>query len=267
VDPVTLLTAIAIASGTAAISGGIVAAVARAFRKEWNFSWNGRKVRLVAGQNRKELYVDGVRVAHKTTLSGMGTTLVWTMESGGPPVVVTASIAYPSHAPTPVGRVYANGQWIGGDPREPEAAPPKTASIAPAANRPEPTDTRWEPAKQLLADLSTSSDPRVAEAAERIDRGLRDVLGRLDRLAAAREAHAALGGDGKRLDAARARLDAQVQEVVEALREVHLVALAGGPPPSLDRVEDLVGRVEAEAEVDDAIARGQRLKNAARERS
>ncbi|MBM4365504.1 MAG: hypothetical protein FJ102_04765 [Deltaproteobacteria bacterium] len=222
-------------------------------RQEWAATWHGHKLRLIAGQNNKELWVDGQRVAQKTTLSGMGTTLSWTKEEPGEaPVVFTATIRYAAGAAKPVGRLYANGQWIGGSAREEE--PGGSAPDPGAAPQADPGDARWEPAKRLLEDLRRAKDPRANEAAARIEEGLRDVLGRLDRLAEARQAHAALGGSQAALDAPQARLDAQAQEVFEALREFHLVVIAGGPAPSLDRVEDLLRQAEAEAEVEESAA-------------
>ena len=241
-DPVLLL-ALSLAGGAGVLGFG-VAQLGRLFLREWRCTWQGHTLRLVAKQNRKELYFDGRRVAQKTTLSGSGCTLSAAID-GDPPIALTAVIVYPAGAARPIGRLYANGQWIGGEPRASLEVPPARAEAVP-----EPVDPRWPAARQLLGDLRASGDPRATEAATRIEEGLRHVLGRLDRLAAAREAHRALGGDDQRVDSARATLDVHVQEVVEALREFHLVALSGGPAPSLDRVEDLLGRVAAEAEVE-----------------
>lgn len=243
-DPLLALLTLAGALGGVAGLGFGASRLARLFREEWSCSWEGHQVRLVAGQNRKELFVDGKSVARKTTLSGMGATLSHTFERDGrPPVVLTATVAHPDAKP--VGRIYANGEWIGGHARQ------ATLSRSIAQPPIEPTDARWEAARRLLADLRATAEPRASEAATRLEEGLRDVLGRLDRLGAARDAHRALGGDDARVDRARARLDTQAQEMLEALREFHLVALAGGAAPSLDRVEDLLGRVAADAEVEE----------------
>ena len=119
-----LLAILVLAGGVGGLVGVgyAVRALTRLFHQEWAFSWQGRQVKLVAGQNTKELWVDGACVAQKTTLSGMGCTLSWTPEeAGAAPVVFSATVSYLPGAAKPVGRVYANGQWIGGVPRE--AAP------------------------------------------------------------------------------------------------------------------------------------------------
>jgi hypothetical protein len=202
-----VLIGLLLAGGVGALGVGLAR---RLFRREWTGEWRGQTVRLVVSRNRKELYVGGRRVAEKTTLSGNGCTLSATMREETP-ATLAAVVAYPPGSAGPVGRIYANGQWIGGEPRESH----DRATTSPSAT-PEPVDARWPAARQLLGDLRAAGDPRATEAAERIEDGLRHVLGRLDRLVAAREAHLALGGDDQRLDAARAALDGRVQEVVEA---------------------------------------------------
>ncbi len=209
-------------------------------RAEWTCTCGAHEVRLVARQNTASLYVDGRRVARKTTLSGSGATLTWRVDADGSPVVLTATVVYPDGG-APTGSIQADGQWIGGARGLPAVQDTRA---------PEPTDARWAAAKLLLRDLRAARDARHGEAAQRIEVGLRDVLGKHDRLASAREAHKALGGDDSRIEQARCRLDDQATELLDALREFHLLALAEGGTPSLDRLDDLLAHLAAEAEVE-----------------
>lgn len=212
-------------------------------RAEWTCEWRGRSIRLVARQNTHSLYVDGKQVAQKTTLTGAGTTLSWTIEARGSPVVLSATVVY-MDGDRPVGRIFADGERIGGT--DGEGFPP---AVGVGAASPEPIDGRWSAARVLLADLRAARDSRHGEAAQRLEAGLRDVLGSLDRLVAAQEAHRALGGDHAGVATARARLEGQAGELLEALREFHLHALADSGAPSLDRINDLLAHVVADAEL------------------
>jgi hypothetical protein len=230
----------------AAVAGLGAYALADRRVAEWTGTIRGHQVRLVARQNTTALYVDGEQVAQKTTLRGSGASLTWELETGGDTVIVTGAVVYPDRG-GPVGRIHADGQWIGG------AEGPGLLSTTGA---PEPQDPRWTAANVLLADLR---DGRHGEAAQRIEAGLREVLGGLDRLANVGQAHRALGGDDVRVEAARARLDGQAAELLDALRDVHLLALADGDAFSQDRLDDLLARVAADAEVQDGAGRRARV--------
>lgn len=235
-DPVALVVVSVIA-----LAGGVATAAAwldRRLRKEWTCTCEGRTIRLVARQSRKELFVDGERVAAKTTLSGAGASLSWRFQGEtGPPLEVTAVIVYTGATPT--ARILANGAWIGGDAH---------AEIAGVAT--EPTDPRWAAARVLLADLRGVADPRLREAAGRVEAALRDLLGRHARLATARSAHATLGGDPGEIDSAQARLDGRISELVDAVRQLHLASVAQGPPTAFEPIDELIGRIVADAEVE-----------------
>lgn len=205
-------------------------------RREWTTTFDGHTIQVVATQNKKQLLFDGQVVAAKTTLSGAGASLTWSYQGEtGPPVEIVATITYTGA--TPSARILANGRPIGGD------ATTTPASVA------EPKDPRWTAAQVLLADLRGARDARVRDAGARVEAGLRDLLGRHGRLAQAREAHATLGGDPGEIDAARARIDGQVADLLDALRQLHLLAVADEPAVALDPIEDTLGRIAAEAEV------------------
>lgn len=233
----------------AAVAGLGAYALADRRVAEWTGTVRGHEVRLVARQNTTALYVDGKQVAQKTTLRGSGASLTWELETGGDTVIVTGAVVYPDRG-GPVGRIHADGQWIGG------AEGPGLIS---ATGAPEPQDPRWAAAKVLLADLRGARDGRHGDAALRIEAGLREVLGGLDRLASVGQAHRALGGDDVPVAAARARLDGQAAELLDALRDLHLLALADGEAFSQDRLDDLLARVAADAEVQDGAGRRSRV--------
>lgn len=230
----------------AAVAGLGAYALADRRVAEWTGTIRGHQVRLVARQNTTALYVDGKQVAQKTTLRGSGASLTWTFQTGGDAVVLNGTVVYPDRG-EPVGRIHADGLWIGG------AEGPGLLS---ATGAPEPQDPRWAAAKVLLGDLR---DGRHGGAAQRIEAGLREVLGGLDRLANVGQAHRALGGDDVRVEAARARLDGQAAELLDALRDLHLLALADGDAFSQDRLDDLLARVAADAEVQDGAGRRSRV--------
>jgi hypothetical protein len=218
---------------------GAAAAAGAAFgltRKKptWTCTWGGHELRVVVTPSRKVLLVDGREVAAKTTLAGAGASLTWASADPRGQVVVTVRYADPEH---PRVKIAVDGVVVGG-----EDDPLPIASG-------EPEDPRWTAARALLADLGRAEDPRARAAAVRVEAGLRDVLGRADRLAVARRAHGALGGQEAAVDAAAARIESQVAELLGALRELHLVALSGQATVSLEPVEETIARIAAEAEV------------------
>lgn len=202
----------------------------------------GRRLDVRAWSNRKELLVDGRVVAARTTHARCAVTLVSTIEVDGETIGLEAVVTHPSGGAAEV-RVYADGRHVGGDPPAQARAP-----------APEPSDSRWAAAAVLLRDVHASEDARLHEAAERVQTGLRDALGRLARLNAARHAHATLDSDVSVLEGARDRLDHRVSELVDALRALHLAAVVGGTPTALDPIDELLGRLTAEAEVEETIA-------------
>lgn len=222
-------------------------------RVRWTGTVQGRQVELVASPQEKALYVDRVQVARKTTLSGCGATLTWTLDvAGGPPLVLTATVGYPTPKGA-VGHIYADGAWIAGEPGG--ALPPVVGAL-----RPEPTDARWAAARVLLVDLRAANDPGRQEAVGRLEVSLREVLDRLSRLTSAGAAHVALGGDPTSVEAARVPLDATADALLDALRKLHLLALGDGAPTG--RIEELLARASAEAEVDSAAVRASRRQRA-----
>lgn len=214
---------------------------------EWSCAWRGRTLRLVARQNTQVLYLDGVEVARKTTLRGSGATLVWKVESGGAEVVLRATVVHREGGGV-VGTITADGERIGGSDGQGERALPGAAG----GSAPEPTHPLWAPSRVLLADLVATGDPRNVEAAQRIDAGLRDVLGRAARLDAAAEAHRALGGEGAAVGAARERLEGQAHALLDALRAFHVLAAGQAGAGETERLGELLARVAADAEVEGA---------------
>ncbi len=231
---------IAIAT-VAALAGTGAWALTDRVRAEWTCTWRGRTIRLVARQNSHQLYVDGREVARKTTLAGSGVTLVWKTEAEGRDALINASVAY--EGDHPVARVLVDGAWIGGTAGD--VTPTASPSTAP-----QPTDARWLAARVLLDGLGTSPDGRHREAAQRIDAGLRAILGKLDALAASARAHQTLGGDALALDSARATLEAQATALLDTLREFHVLAAAQDASQATDRLDELLARVSADAELD-----------------
>lgn len=244
--------------------GATVWALADPVRAEWTCRWRGRTIKLVARQNAHTVYMDGLQVARKTTLARAGTSLVWTVEAEGRPVVLTANVVY-TDGGGPMGRIFADGAWIGGVESGASAVLAAAALGRTVGAGAEPTDRRWAAASLLLADLRATQDPSHGEAAQRIDAGLRGVLGGLERLAAAQEAHQALGGDQSSMADARAHLEGQAVALLAALRDFHLLALTDQGAPSLDRLNDLLARAEADAEIEGRTAR--RLAGGVAERS
>lgn len=217
---------------------------------EWSCSWRGRALRLVARQNTQVLYVDGVEVARKTTLKGSGATLAWRVESEGAEVVLRGTVVHREGGGV-VGTITADGERIGGSEGPDGGA---GVSGAPGQRAPEPTHPLWGPAKVLLADLVATGGN--AEAAQRIDAGLRDVLARLARLDGAAEAHQALGGEGEAVAEARERLEVQAGALLDALRAFHVIALGHAGEGSTERLDELLARVAADAEVEAPARRG-----------
>lgn len=244
-DPGTLalgLTSAALALMVPTVFAPAWLALRRRGRREWVTTFDGRTIQVLSTQNKKQLLVDGQIVAAKTTLSGAGASLTWSYQGEtGPPVEIVATITYAGA--TPSARILANGRPIGGDP------------LALPTSGAEPKDPRWTAAQVLLADLRGAQDTRVRDAGARAEAGLRDLLGRHARLASAREAHATLGGDPSEIDSARTRVDGQVGELIDALRQLHLLAVADEPALALDPIEDTLGRIAAEAEVADLDTR------------
>ncbi len=215
---------------------------------QWSCTWRGRPIRLVARQNTQVLYVDGVEVARKTTLQGSGASLSWAVESEGEEVRLVATVVHRGGGAV-VGAISADGQWIGGSERA-DGAPGRSVPADPRVQAAEPIHPRWAPAKVLLADLASASDPRQVEAAQRIEAGLRDVLGRLRRIDEAEEAHRALGGQAAPIVEARARLEAQADALLDALRAFHVLAVGQADGAVAERLDELLARVAADAELE-----------------
>lgn len=258
----TFLLVMALGASTGIAIGCLAAVVVHRSRAEWSCTVRGHSVRVVATQNKKILFVDGERVMEKTTLSGCGATLTWDVPvEAGPPIVLSVTIAYPKHRAAPLGAIYADGQWIGGSPR---GAPGVDVAATSTPPRTAITDARWPAAELLLRDLREVSRPEVTEATARIDAALTESFGKLAQLETARAAHKALGGSDAALDEAGARRQAHIVDLLDALRELHLLAVAGAAAPPLDRLDELVARVAAEAEVDRSISRAGAREAAAR---
>lgn len=217
-DAVLLLVAAFSFVGSVGAIGWAAAMVARRTRAEWTCTVAGRAVRVVATQNKKVLFVEGQRVAEKTTLSSSGATLSWERpQDAGPPIVVTVTVAHPPHEAAPQGAIYADGRWVGGSKREEHVG--NAFNPVPSPTRTPITDSRWPAAEVLLRDLRAVPRPEVTEAARRID--------------------------------------AHVVELLHALLEVHLLAMEGAVAP-LHHVDELVARMAAEAEVDRSLSRAAR---------
>lgn len=250
-DPIFALVA-ALSAGSGLAIGWASVVLIRRTRAEWTCTVDGHAVRVVATQNKKVMFVDGVLVVEKTTLNGSGATLAWELpQDAGPPVVVNVTVTYPRHGAPPHGAIYADGRWVGGSKQE------DVWSVAPGST-PTPSstpiaDARWPAAEVLLRDLRAVPRSNVKEAAARIEAALTDAFGRLAQLQRAGAAHAALGGEDAALDVARAQLDAHITELLHALLEVHRLAMEGAVAP-LDHVDELVARMAAEVEVDRAMS-------------
>ena len=239
--------AVALVSATISLSAFAYAASRRT--QEWKAVWEGHEIRLVVRSTAHQLIVDGKKVAQKSIVAGSGSTLTWTIHQNGSPVVLTATVLIEGQA-TPVGRICAGEQWVGGT--ETDRVPPSASGAA------DPKDMRWGASKVLLADLRRAGDVRLTEAAQRIEVGLRDVLGGMDHVDTARGAYAVLNGDQSTLDDAHRRLDHEANELIDALRELHRLALAGTVAPSLERVDTLLRRVAADVEVSNATNQARR---------
>lgn len=229
---------IGLLSGLGVVGTGIGFALRRR-RQAWSTTVGRHAVTVVVTPSRKQLLVNGETVEAKTTLAGAGATLRGALPDGGE---VVATVRYEGEVARV--RILVDGEPVGGDDE------------SPLLSAREPTDPRWTAARPMLADLASSADPRVRTAGARVDAGLRDVLGRLDRLGAAEATHTALGG-AEALGAARTRLEERATAWLGALRELHLLALSG-EGLDLGPVEETVGRLAAEAEVAEAGARPDR---------
>lgn len=111
-----------------------------------------------------------------------------------------------------------------------------------------PDDARWAAAAVLLDELGR--DPDHSDASEALRGALRDALTALETAQRAAVAHQALGGEGGPLDAIVAHREGSVVEVLDLVRQLHVVAATKGVTEDL-AVEATLARVQAEREVDE----------------
>lgn len=219
----------------------------------WTFEYGGRTFEVRNYGVREVILVDGVVVEH----TGVSTN--WTTKAAH-------AIKLPDGRQLEIVIASSNGLTIDciarvGDEvvfdstvhRVPEGAARATlpGTLEPDPPSTEPDDARWAPARVLLDELEAT--PELAESARALRGALHEALDGLQRATRAADAHQALGGAGDDLDAVVQHREDSVQEVLGLLRELHLAATTRDVrAPS---IEDTLGRLEAEREVDEAALR------------
>lgn len=229
----------------AAIGLGLLLAY---YSRSWEARWRGRHIKVVNRSMSEELWVDGELVArnrsHGMAMSVVLTGLVEDPEAGSLPL--RARIHMDN------GLSVQCELTIGGEV-VPTVAGAGMLDEAPASEEAIPVDPRWAAAVKLLRKVREEGDASVRDAANALQDALRDTLLALEHLGEAADAHAVLGGAAEGLAPLEARWGLRADEVVAMVRELHLAVVSRHSPDASDQVEaiqDLVRRLEAEAEVD-----------------
>ncbi len=226
------------------------------YEKRWEARWQGHHVAVVNRATREELWIDG-ELVHDHRSYGVAFS-----------ANLEGELDHPDRGRLPVrARIHMdNGVSTACDLTiDGEVVPlvdvgliPAEAPKADAA----PQDARWEAASKLLARVRSESgtgEARFVRVANDLQSALRRTLLALEHVEEARAAHAVLGGGAGDLDAVEARWEARANELVVAIRALHLEVVARESPESpsaADAAEALLGRLEADAEVDAATLAG-----------
>lgn len=233
--------------------------LAAAYSQTWETTWRGHQIRIVNRAVSEELWIDGVLAERKVSY-GMAFSQL-----------LDATLEDPELGSVPVrARIHMDNGIsmgcelvVGGVPVA--LADPRSLSNT---SHPEPeteaspSDARWSAASKLLAKVRKDAgeeEERLVAAADDLQRALRRTLLALEHLDEAAEAHAALGGDGDGLALVRGRWEARGDELMGAIRSLHLAVVSrdvvGPTPAAVVEAEGLLGRLAAEAEVEAVQAR------------
>ena len=266
---------LAMFGGFATMIGGVAWALKRRrqFRQEWVGYWNDRECRLVKKMG-SELWIDGVLVhTHHA--------------SWGPMVEFAVQLDDPEHGRVPAiaGIQARDGAGhpslrIGDDEVVMLAAEVSDAltespavqlkpSLPAPQNKAEPgRDPRLVAVGRLVAAVrAQETDPEALAAVDHLDERIRELLGSLQRLDAAADAHAALGGDSSDVGGVQTRVEEQLTTLTDALRRLHLASAASSVASTHEELraavvsaEQATEQARAAEEVGAAVAAARRPK-------